>query len=100
MLSLETLVARLFEAKGCFVPAHHGGMMKDIDLFAHNDTSKPIRVGPLKIPASRSVSIQIKLLQLVHEAPSVRTGSGVRSTGCWRSSLEPPPKLGAEAVAQ
>jgi hypothetical protein len=57
---LETLVARLFEAHGCFVPAHRGGMMKDIDLFAHNDTAVPIRIGNMGIPAGGNLSIQVK----------------------------------------
>jgi hypothetical protein len=57
---LETLVARLFEAQGCFVPAHRGGLMKDIDVFAHNDGAKPIRMGSLLIPARGSISVQVK----------------------------------------
>jgi hypothetical protein len=57
---LETLVAKLFEAHGCFVPAYRGGMMKDIDLFAQNEGTQPIRVGPLTIRPRGSVSIQVK----------------------------------------
>lgn len=99
---LETLVAKVFEAHGCFVPAYRGGAMKDIDLFAYNDGAKPVQMGPLIIPAGESVSVQVKrwangmecppaadclvglgvigpqtingdrLLQLVREASSVR----------------------------
>lgn len=57
---IETLVAKLFEAHGCFVPAYRGGVMKDIDLFAHNDGQASIQVGPLKIPAGKSRSLQVK----------------------------------------
>lgn len=59
-VELETLVARVFEAAGCFVPAHRGGVMSDIDLFAHNDNSTEIRLNGLHIPAGKSVSIQVK----------------------------------------
>ena len=59
-VELETLVARVFEARGCFVPAHRGGVMADIDLFAHNDSTQEIRLGALVIPAKESISIQVK----------------------------------------
>jgi len=57
---LETLVARLLEEHGCFVPAYRGGMMKDIDLFAHNDGGRPIEIGPINVPARGGISIQVK----------------------------------------
>jgi hypothetical protein len=38
---LETLIAKLLEAHGCHVPAHRGGTLGDIDLFAWNDLSAP-----------------------------------------------------------
>ena len=57
---LETLVARTLEGHGCFVPAHHGGVMKDIDLFAHNDSTKPIVFGTLVIPPGQRASLQVK----------------------------------------
>ena len=99
---METLVAKVFEAHGCFVPAYRGGVMKDIDLFAHNDSAHPIAIGPITVPAKGNISIQVKrwadgmkcptgvdwlvglgvkgprtidgakLLRLVLEAPSVR----------------------------
>ena len=34
--------------------------MKDIDLFAHNDSAKPIKVGPVMVRAKGSVSVQVK----------------------------------------
>ena len=33
-VELETLVAKILEERGCFVPAYRGGMLKDVDLFA------------------------------------------------------------------
>jgi hypothetical protein len=59
-VELETLVAKLFEAHHCFIPAYRGGMMKDIDLFACNDTSQPICIEKLIVPPKKSVSLQIK----------------------------------------
>jgi len=57
---METLVARLLESAGCHVPAHRGGTLGEIDLFAWNDTKKPIDLGGLEIPAGERVSIQVK----------------------------------------
>jgi len=57
---LETLVARLLEAQGCFVPAHRGGVMKDIDLFAYNDSAKQIQMGSFVIPPRERASVQVK----------------------------------------
>jgi len=68
-VELETLVARVFEAAGCFVPAHRGGVMSDIDLFAHNDSSRDIRLDGLHIPANKSVSIQVKGSNAPSECP-------------------------------
>ena len=85
---LETLVARLFEAKGCFVPAHRGGTMNDIDLFAHNDGLKPIRVGHLEIPAGGSVSIQVKRWAERMECPAgvdLLIGIGVEGPNTFNS---------------
>lgn len=59
-VELETLVAKVFEAAGCFVPAYRGGYIQDIDLFVHNDQSTKIRLGDLVIPAKGSLSIQVK----------------------------------------
>jgi len=59
-IELETLVARLLEAYGCFVPAYRGGLMKDIDLFAYNDGDQDVGIGSLKVPRKQRVSLQIK----------------------------------------
>lgn len=57
---LETLVAKLFEAHGCHVPAYRGGTMREIDLFAYNHSSSTISIGKLVVPANGSISIQVK----------------------------------------
>gem|GEM_PF-3541188 len=59
-VELETLVAKLFEAAGCFVPAYRGGSIKDIDLFAQNSGATEIVLGSLVIPVGRRCTIQIK----------------------------------------
>ena len=59
-VELETLVAKLLEARGCFVPAYRGGGMKDIDLFAHNDSGQPVCIDHLVIQPHERVSLQIK----------------------------------------
>jgi hypothetical protein len=58
--AMETLVAKILEANGCFVPAHRGGTVKDIDLIAHNDFQSEIRIGEMVIPARSAVSVQVK----------------------------------------
>lgn len=57
---LETLVAKMFEETGCFVPSIVGGFMRDIDLFVFNDTKGDIYLKELKVPAGKSLAIQIK----------------------------------------
>lgn len=57
---LETLVGKLFEARGCHVPAYLGGTLKDIDIFAYNDTNQMLRIGQIAIPKRSRISIQVK----------------------------------------
>lgn len=59
-IELETLVAKVLEAAGCFVPAYRGGNLIAADLFARNLGSKKIDIDGLVIPAGGRVSIQIK----------------------------------------
>lgn len=59
-IEMETLVARILDEQGLFVPAHHGGTMQDIDLFAHNDSDHPINVSGLKVGVNSRIAIQIK----------------------------------------
>lgn len=59
-VELETLVAKVFEAAGCFVPAYRGGYVRDVDLFAHNKLSDDISLDGLTVPSKQSISIQVK----------------------------------------
>lgn len=59
-IELETLVAKLLEAKGCFVPAYRGGLMKDVDLIANNYSRAPINFAFLTLQPKKQVSFQIK----------------------------------------
>jgi hypothetical protein len=69
-VELETLVAKLFEDAGCFVPAYRGGYIKDVDLSVHNDQQNPVQLGELMIPAGESKSIQIKGRTNLKETPT------------------------------
>jgi hypothetical protein len=58
-IELETLLAKIFEANECFVPAHRGGVLKDIDLFV--DTPKDTKISGIASEGNVRLSIQIKL---------------------------------------
>ena len=68
-VQLETLIAKLCEEKGCFVPAYRGGTTKDVDIFAYNDSSNAIDVGMMRIKPNSGISIQIKLRTVFPSAP-------------------------------
>lgn len=61
-IELETLVAKILEANGAFVPAYKGGFLKGIDLFAYTRTA-----GLCGLPLAQSRSgdkvatVQVKL---------------------------------------
>ncbi len=57
----ETLIAKIFEEAGCFVPAYRGGNMQGADLFARNETKRPINIAGLSIDLGKRISIQVKL---------------------------------------
>lgn len=59
-VELETVVAKVFEEAGCFVPAYRGGNMADVDILAHNDTAHDIRVGDRVLAPGSTVAIQVK----------------------------------------
>jgi hypothetical protein len=67
---LETLVAKLVEAHGCHVPAHWGGTLGDIDLFAWNDSRDTVNLNGLKIPPHEKISIQVKSWAAGKRCPS------------------------------
>jgi len=57
---LETLIAKIFEESGLFVPSYVGGFMKDIDLFVYNDNEKPVKVGDIEFEGNAGKTVQIK----------------------------------------
>jgi hypothetical protein len=61
-VEFETLVAKLFEAQNCFVPAYRGGVMKDVDLTVHTEGAIESAWLRLRRPEAGSVmSVQLKL---------------------------------------
>lgn len=60
-VELETLIAKIFENNGFFVPAYRGGVLADIDLIVHNRTSLEIDLDGLRVEPAQSKTIQIKL---------------------------------------
>ncbi len=59
-VEIETLVAKLFEESGCFVPAYRGGVLKDVDILARNTSEKTIELLGAVIPPGESVAVQVK----------------------------------------
>jgi hypothetical protein len=64
-LELETLIAKILEAAGCFVSAYRGGFIPDIDLFARNTSSDKINLDGFEIPPNERFSVQVKGLNRV-----------------------------------
>jgi hypothetical protein len=66
----ETLIAKILEELGFFVPAYRGGNMQGADLFAHNLKSKQIKVSNhIVIEANCRISIQVKLATKMRTPP-------------------------------
>lgn len=68
-IELETLIAKVFEAAGCFVPAYRGGQIRDVDLFIYNDGKTEIRLDTLSVPPKSGKSIQVKGHTKLKECP-------------------------------
>lgn len=60
-IEFETLVAKIFEEAGFFVPAYRGGTMPGADLFVYNKLTAPISIGGLSVASGARKSIQVKL---------------------------------------
>jgi hypothetical protein len=58
-VEFETLLAKLFEDKGCFVPAYKGGFLRDIDFFA--TVPSDFKMSGMAKPAGEIISVQVKL---------------------------------------
>lgn len=59
-VEFETLVAKIFEEKGFFVPAYKGGFIKNFDLLCRNSTEELKEIGGKEILPRERISIQIK----------------------------------------
>jgi len=57
-VEFETLVAKVFEEAGCFVPAHRGGTGEAVDLFVDTQT---IAADVLPCKTNGVISVQVKL---------------------------------------
>jgi len=57
---LETLIAKLFEDYGCFVPSRIPGSTQTIDILATNDLDQSINVNGVDLPPAATISLQIK----------------------------------------
>jgi hypothetical protein len=62
---LITLIARLLQEHGLYVPAPNGGFVKNIDLFAFNDRPRTIDLAGLCVPGrsvfrSGAITVQVR----------------------------------------
>jgi hypothetical protein len=61
-VEFETLVAKLYEAQNCFVPAYRGGVMKDVDLYVYSDRLN-VRSVQLKLSVANSAESLLKWIR-------------------------------------
>lgn len=62
---LISLVARLLQEHGLYVPAPNGGFVKNIDLFAYNDSPRAVELPGLRVPGrstfrSGAITVQVR----------------------------------------
>lgn len=107
-VEFETLVAKIFEEAGFFVPAYRGGTMPGADLFAYNKSATAISIGHLSIDAGVHRSIQVKLRVKANSPPpgidylvasNVRESLNVLGTEWLTSALRQSPKAKAWLIA-
>lgn len=60
-VEFETLIAKILEENGFFVPAYKGGFIKNFDLVCRNSKGIPIEIGKNIIEPGETKLIQIKL---------------------------------------
>jgi hypothetical protein len=68
-VEFETLIAKLFEEVGCFVPAYRGGNMRGVDLFVYNKSHRDIFLGRVGLHTGERKSIQVKLASIIKTLP-------------------------------
>lgn len=71
-IELETLIARLLEEAGCFVPAYRGGALKGIDVIARNTSGRRIDALGVTIEPMKAIAVQVKRTR--NFAPSAVSG--------------------------
>ncbi len=85
-VEFETLIAKLFEEAGCFVPAYRGGNIQGVDIFAINKSTSLINLAGLTIEPAMAMSIQVKLSTPLTAPPQgvdILVGMGItESTNC------------------
>ena len=59
-VQLETLVVKIFEKNGAFIPAWRGGTLKGVDIFAKFEGNIPDNLFKTKIK-EKNINIQVKL---------------------------------------
>jgi hypothetical protein len=69
-IELETLIAKLFEEGGCFVPAYRGGASIGIDILARNTSARSIEVLGICISPGGATSIQVKRTGIFSAPPA------------------------------
>jgi len=70
------LIARILEENGLSVPAPTGGFVKNIDIFAYNDTPRAIVLGEMTVPPRRHFragAITVQVRGVVHDTRPVRS---------------------------
>jgi len=89
-VELETLVAKVFEELGCFVPAYRGGIIKDIDLFVHNNGSNNLSLCGIALLPKSKYAVQVKLRTHLKRTPDgvdfIITGSDASAPSVFGAS--------------
>lgn len=85
-LEFETLIAKIFEEKGFFVPAYKGGFIKNFDLLCRNSTEEIKEIGGKEILPNKIISIQIKTT--LTEDDYQHTKNGVDFFFCIESEVK------------
>lgn len=86
-IQLETLIAKIFEAHGFFVPARTGGNMPEVDLLPKNITKRKAQIFGKTISSNEVIPVQIKLSSESVEDRSdilnICINKNPKHTGAW-----------------
>jgi hypothetical protein len=75
-LEFETLIAKIFEEFGCFVPAYKGGFLKDFDLIVKADTEFSIENIHLKEGVPFCIQLKLHFEQSPELEQWISSGNG------------------------